>query len=145
MKDRRSGLVDSARRLAELRQGKAEPSAAEEADSVEFEQDDASAAFSIISADRQQKVMVDFQQVDGNAKALAYSYLVACEIDASAGIKLDFSGYAVAITGRNLRPLYDGLVAQRVAWVGVMDELHADANLPAAATVVTGIEITKIE
>jgi hypothetical protein len=145
MSERKSGLVDSARRAAELRQGKPEPSATEEGDGLEFENDDASAAFSIISADRQQKVMVDFRQVNGNAKALAYSYLVSCDIDASAGINLDFSGYSVAITGRNLRPLYDGLVAQRVAWVRVMDELHADANLPAEATVVTGIEIKPVD
>jgi hypothetical protein len=145
MNERKSGLIDSARRAAELRQGKAEPSAADGDGGLEFEQEDASAAFSIISADRQQKVMVDFRKLNRNRKALGYSFLAACEIDPSEAIKMDFSGYEVTITGRNLDPLYDGLVAQRVAWVRVMDELHADANLPEGATVVTGIEITKNE
>jgi hypothetical protein len=144
MSERNSSMVDSARRAAELRQGKPAPAAADGEDGLEFEQEDPSGAFSILSADRQQKVMIDFRQMTGDAKALAYSYLVACEIDASAQIKLDFSGYTVAITGRHLRPLYDGLVAQRVAWVRVMDEMHADANLPEKATVVTGIDIKPV-
>jgi hypothetical protein len=145
MSERKSSLVDSARRLAELRQAKTEPPAPDDDRDLEVEQEDTSAAFSMISADRQQKVMVDFRQVNGNSKALAYSYLVACEFDASEGIKLDFSGYAVTITGRHLRPLFDGLVAQRVAVVRAMDLLNADANLPATATVVTGIDIKTVD
>jgi hypothetical protein len=145
MNERRSGLVDSARRAAELRQGKPEPSATEEGDGLEFEPEENYKAFSFISADRQQKQMVEFRLLEGNAEALAYSYLVRAKYNPSEGIVLDFSGYTVTIKGRNLQPGYNGLVAQRVALVRVMDELHADANLPAAATVVTGIEIKQVE
>ena len=88
--------------------------------------------------------MVTFRLLGGNAKALAYSYMVAADFDPSEGIKLDFSGYTVQITGRNLRPVFDGLVAQRVAVVREMDALQADANLGDKATVVTGIKITEV-
>src|ERR1700722_19712835 len=129
MSERHSSMVDSARRLAELRQGQAETPAADGENDLEVEPEKPSEAFSIISADRQQKVMIEFRLLNGNAKALAYSYLVAADLDPSEGIKLDFSGYAVTITGRNLRPLFDGLVAQRVAVVREMDPIHADASL----------------
>jgi hypothetical protein len=145
MSERKYSMVDSARRLAELRQRKSEPPAPENVDGLEIEPEESSGAFSVISADRQQKLMIDFRRLNGNRKALAYSYLVACDFDPSEAIKLDFSGYAVTITGRNMGPLYDGLVAQRVAVVREMDGLQADANLPAKATVVTSIKVTEVE
>jgi hypothetical protein len=149
MNDRKSSMVDSARRLAELRQGKPEPCGAagpaDGEDGIEFEQEGPYQAFSFISADRQQKQMVEFRFLTGNAKALAYSYMVSAAFDPSEGIKLDFSGYAVAITGRHLRPLYNGLVAQRTAVVREMDPLQAEANLGDKATVVTGIKIKLME
>jgi hypothetical protein len=144
MSERKSSMVDSARRLAELRQAQTEPPAPDGEDDLEFEPDKPTAAFSLISADRQQKVMVEFRMMSGNAKGLAYSYLVAVDYAPGEGIKLDFSGYAVAITGRNLRPLVNGLLAQRVAVVREMDELQAEANLGEEATVVTGIKIKEV-
>ena len=89
--------------------------------------------------------MVEFRLLNGNAKALAYSYLVAAEFDPSEGIKLDFSGYAVAITGRNLRAGFNGLVAQRVAVVREMDALQAEVNLGDKAVVITSIKVTEVE
>jgi hypothetical protein len=144
MTDRYSAKGDAARRLAELRKGEPEPSVTEEGDGLEFEPDDAQAAFTILSADRQHKLMVEFRFLTGNAKGLAYSYLVGADFNPSEGIKLDFSGYAVAITGRNLRPLFDGLIAQRVAVVREMDALHAEANLEDKATAVTSIKVTEV-
>ena len=89
--------------------------------------------------------MVEFRLLNGNAKALAYSYLVALDMDPSVGIRMDFSGYTVAITGRNLRPLFDGLCAQRVAVVREMDALQAEATAAPGAAIVTGIEIKPVE
>ena len=43
--------------------------------------------------------------------------------------------------GRNLGPLFAGLVAQRVAAVREMDDLTAEAFLPPTATVVTQISV----
>src|SRR5262245_26119416 len=94
-------------------------------------------AFSVLSADRAQKVMCEFRLKTGNAVALAYSYLVKIEFDPSEVIDLDFSAHRVRLVGRNLAPLFAGLVAQRVASVAEMDELQAEAELGAAATAVT--------
>src|SRR5665213_2303550 len=93
MNDRNSSMVDSARRLAELRREQREPSAAEAGDGLDFEAEEGEAAFTILSADRQHKLMVEFRLLNGNAKALAYSYLVALDMDPSVGIRMDFSGY----------------------------------------------------
>jgi len=145
MSDRHNNTVDAARRLAELRHGPPEPATEETADGMEFEseegEDNSAAAFSMISADRQRKIMVEFRMLAGNSKALAYSYLVGADFDPSKGIQLDFSGYAVTIEGRNLRSGYNGLISHRVAVVREMDELQAEANVPADEVVVTKIEV----
>ena len=145
MSERKSGLADSARRAAELRQGKPEPAAAEAENGLEFESEESYQAFSFISADRQQKQMVEFRLLEGNADAMAYSYLVRAKFNPSEGIFLDFSGYTVTIKGRNLRPGYNGLLAQRVAVVREMDALQAEASMPESATVVTGIAIKAVD
>lgn len=140
-----SDRVDPAKRLAELRDGdggKAAP-AAEEPLAVEL--DDDQEAYSVLSADRQHKLMVEFRFKTGNARAFAYSYLVSIEFDPSKEIRMDFSGYEVRIAGRNLNPLFAGLVAQRVAVVNEMDDLHAEATFPKSAMVVTRIEVVDSE
>lgn len=129
--------VDTAQRLAELRNG-SKPQV--EADTTPSEERDAE-AFSLISADRQQKLMLELRLRSGNAKALAYSYLVAVDYDKSGGITMDFSGWDVTLGGKNLESLFSGLVAQRVSVVSELDDLHAEALLPIDATVVTRIDI----
>ena len=99
--------------------------------------------FSVLSADRMQKVMCEFRLKTGNAVALAYSYLVKAEFDPSSGIDLDFSAHKVRLTGKNLAPVFAGLVTQRVAVVTEMDDLYAEAELGPDATVVTGIEVSQ--
>jgi hypothetical protein len=141
MSDNYNSKVDAAKRLAELRQESAEPAATRAEEGIEFEGEEDKPAFSMVSADRQRKIMVEFRMLDGNAKALAYSYMVSIDFDPSKGIGMDFSGYTVAISGRKLRPLFEGLVAQRIAVVREMDELQAEANLPDGSTVVLKIEI----
>jgi len=145
MNDPYTSKVDAARRLAELRQGREESVQPEDADGLEFEPEATDAAYSILSADRQRKVMVEFRLLGGNAKALAYSYLVALDIDPSDAIRMDFSGYTVTISGRNLRSLFEGLVSQRVAVVREMDPLQAQATAAPGAAIVTGIEIKPLE
>jgi hypothetical protein len=101
-------------------------------------------AFSLVSADRRQKLMVEFRLKTGNAVALAYSYLVSVGLDPSQSIRMDFSGYEVQLAGRNLAPLFAALVAQRVAVVRESDDLQAEATLPKGATVVTTIEVQNL-
>jgi hypothetical protein len=145
MNERHTPMVDAARHAAQLRQEAAAPAADDAGEGAELEREADYPAYSILSADRQRKVMVEFRRKNGNAKALAYSYLVALDFDPSEGIAMDFSGYTVKIAGRNLRPLFEGVVAQRVAVVREMDELQAEANLPQDATVVTKIEIKPVD
>jgi hypothetical protein len=101
--------------------------------------------FSVLSADRMQKVMCEFRLRGGNAVALAYSYLVKAEFDPSNGIDLDFSSHQVRLTGNNLAPVFAAVVSQRVAVVTEVDDLHAEAEFGPDATVVTGIAVTKVE
>jgi hypothetical protein len=149
MSEHHSSKVDAAKRLAELRQESAEPAANEADDGLEFEPEDAednsAAAFSVISADRQRKIMCEFRMLNGNSHSLAYSFLVGAEFDSSKGIQLDFSGYAVTIEGRNLRPGYNGLISHRVAVVRQNDDLQAEATLPEDSAVITKIEIKEVE
>jgi len=147
MNDKLPSKNDPAKRLAELRQGRPDNAAQEPEEEGQFAEgepeQEVSKAYSQISADRR-KEMVDFRFQNGNAKARAYSYLVGVDYDPSEGIRLDFSGYEVIIKGRNLWPLYAGLVAQRVAVVREMDAFQAAASMPESATVVTGITIKAV-
>jgi hypothetical protein len=145
MKDNHTSMIDAARRKAEMRPEPAEPSAPETEEEIDFAPEADKEAYSILSADRLRKVMVEFRLLTGNAKALAYSYLVCADFNPSEGIKLDFSGYDVTISGRNLRPVFEGLVAQRIAVIREMDELHAEAEHLSDTTVVTKIEIKPVE
>jgi|GEM_PF-6375760 len=129
---------DAAARLAELREGKkpAEPALLETEESEEADK-----AFSTVSADRQQKIMLVLWFKNGNATAKAYSYLAGIDFNPSAGIVLDFVGCEVRITGRNLQPLFAGLAAQRIQSIHEMDDLYAEATATPATTVVTRIEV----
>lgn len=135
--DRFQGLVDKTRRQA------AEGRDAVPPDEGAGGEAGVSDPYSVLSADRAQKAMCEFRLKGGNAVALAYSYLAKAEFDPSRGIVLDFSAHTVTLTGRNLAPVFAGLVAQRVAVVTEMDDLQAEAALGKDATVVTGIDVTK--
>jgi hypothetical protein len=124
---------DAAERLAELRSGKKPLEPAETIDDVD--------TFSTMSADRQQKVMLELRFKTDDAEAFPYSYLVRAKFNPGKEILLDFGVAEVRISGLNLRPLYAGLVAQRVAMIPEVDELYAEAEGATAGTVVTRIEV----
>jgi hypothetical protein len=144
MNERNTPMVDAARRAAQLRQEAAGVSVAGAEDDPQFEPDIETEAYSMISADRQRKIMVEFRFLNGNRKARAYSYLVGIDFNPSEGIIVDFSGETVAISGRNLLPLFDGLVSQRIWSVREMDELQAEARRLRDATVITKIEFKPV-
>jgi hypothetical protein len=126
------------------RRGDGDVAAALSASPVADDEEDADPgdkAFSLLSADRRHKLMLEFRFKTGNAVALAYSYLVSVHLDPSKAIRMDFSGYEVILSGRNLAPLFSALVSQRVAVVREMDDLQAEANLPQGETVVTEITV----
>ncbi len=135
---------DTASRLAELRGG-GRGTVEEPGEPVELEAEEEGRSYSTLSADRMQKVMLELRYKTGNAKALAYSYLVAIDFDPSEGIVLDFSGHEVRISGRNLRPLFSGLAAQRVAVVQEVDDLYVETASAPVATVVTEIVVRELK
>jgi hypothetical protein len=135
---------NAATRLSELREGKKPAGPATEADSLDSE-DSEHKAFSTISADRQQKVMLELRFKTDDAEAFPYSYLVRAKFSRSEGILLDFGVAEVRISGLNLRPLYAGLVTQRVAMIPEVDELYAEAEGAATGTVVTKIVVKERE
>lgn len=100
-------------------------------------------AYSMVSADRRQKLMLELRLKTGNATALAYSYLVSVTLDPSQAIVMDFSGYEVILSGRNLGPLFAGLVAQRVAVIREIDDLYAEASRGPHEPVVTRITVAE--
>lgn len=140
-----NSTIDTARRLAELRQENAEPTAEHVESVAESEPLEERPAFSMVSADRQRKVMVEFRMLVGDVKARAYAFLAGIDYNPSTGIVMDFSADKVTITGRNLRPLLNGLISQRVAVVCEMDDLQAEANLSDGETVVVKIEVKPVE
>ncbi len=87
------------------------------------------------------RLMLELRMASGNAKALAYGYLVAMDFDPSQGIVIDFTGYKVTLKGRHLRPLFMALAAHRVSNIQEIEELHAEATLSKEATVVTSIKV----
>jgi len=131
---------DAAERLAELRSGKKPAETVSGVESLDAEEAEHK-AFSTISADRQQKVMLELRFKTDDAEAFPYSYLVWAKFNRSEGILLDFGVAEVRISGLNLRPLYAGLVAQRVAMIPEVDELYAEAEGAKDGTVVTRIEV----
>jgi hypothetical protein len=131
---------DAAERLAELRAGKKPAYSASEPDLLDTIESEEK-AFSTVSADRMQKIMLVLWFKDGNAAAKPYSYMAGIDFDPSKEIILDFVSSEVRITGRNLRPLFDALAAQRVQSIWEMDELYAEAEGAKDGTVVTRIEV----
>lgn len=137
--------TDPATRLAELRSGGPKKPAAVDADAELVEAEELSEAggesFSVLSAARMQKMMLELRFRTDDADAFPYSLLVRAKLDKSKDILLDFSIAEVRISGRRLRPLYAAIVAQRAAFVQEMDDLYAEAELEADATVVTAINV----
>ncbi len=142
--DRTRSRGDTASRLAELRSG-ARGTAEPPEEPMALEADEEGESFSTLSADRQQKIMLELRLKNGNIKARTYSYLVGIDFDPSEGILLDFTASEVRIEGRNLRPLLSGLIAQRVAVVQEIDDLYAEATSAPVATVVTRIVVKELK
>jgi hypothetical protein len=141
MKDDKSpGSGDAATRLAELRSGKKPVESASEDELLEINESEEK-AFSKVSADRMQKVMLVLWFKNGNAAAKPYSYMAGIDFNPSKEIVLDFVDSEVRITGRNLKPLFVALAAQRVQSIWEMDEVYVEAEGATAVTVVTRIEV----
>ena len=84
-------------------------------------------------------LMLDVRLRSGVRLALPYSYLSHVNFDPSAAIEAVFSSHAVTIQGRNLRPVYEGLLVHRVEWLQEGAPRH-DPH-PETATYITQIVV----
>ena len=84
-------------------------------------------------------LMLDVRLRAGTRLALPFSYLAHVTFDPSSGIEAVFSTHAVTIQGRNLRPIYEGLLQHRIEWLQEGDPRH-DPH-PESATYITRITV----
>ena len=83
--------------------------------------------------------MLDFRGHNGTSFALPYAQLQAIAYDPTDGIFLEFREHKIRLHGRNLRPLYDHLLAHRVTFV---QEEDFDAT-PETATFIDRIVVER--
>ncbi|QJX01074.1 hypothetical protein [Frigoriglobus tundricola] len=84
--------------------------------------------------------MIELRSAAGDSDGFDYGLLARCTFDRSAGVTLYFPGATVTIRGKNLRPLFEGILTHRVLWVAVPPSPETIARDP-EATVVTAIEV----
>lgn len=65
---------------------------------------------------------IDFELKGRNHVAMTYGHLLWANFNPSVGIILHFSTHTVTIKGRNLQPLYDGILLHEVPKVKVTPE-----------------------
>jgi hypothetical protein len=87
--------------------------------------DDPRAAYGVVARGDPLPPMVDFRGHDGRFLALPYGRLVSITLVHDSGVELEFPEYRILVRGRNLGPLYEVLVENRVTFVqeGDMDFL----------------------
>lgn len=54
---------------------------------------------------------------DGTQKAFMYAYMSSYNFDPSIGIEIISTDGSITIKGRNLQPIYDGLLRHKIRWV----------------------------
>jgi hypothetical protein len=84
-------------------------------------------------------LMLDIRLITSDRVALPYSYLVSIEYEKTTGLMLSFTSHQVLIKGRNLDPLYEGFLSQRVEYIQANDEMHDTG--PDAITFISAIEV----
>ena len=82
---------------------------------------------------------LDIKLRTGDRWGLPYAYKTAIEFNLSGDLTIHFTTHTINIKGRNLSPLYDALVAHRVAQILEHDNEFDD--LPEQATVINSITI----
>lgn len=117
----------------------ANPPAAESQPESESQEETNSRAYGANRTGRQ-SIMLDIRTMEGARVAFSYSYLNRIFFDASGYIELSFSGYTVRIDGRNLTPVYDGLINHVVRYVRE-ENLDLERDVKPEETFISGIEI----
>jgi hypothetical protein len=102
--------------------------------------DSIGAQYGLVGEDEGRTLMLDLRGHNGTSFALPYSSLVAIGFDPSAGITLEFTSHKVFVRGRNLRPVYDRLLAHRVTFI---QEEDFDV-MPESATCIDAIVVERL-
>lgn len=63
------------------------------------------------------EITLDIRLKGGNAIALPYSYLLSIHYNAQGKITLTWAHATVTIEGRNLKPIYDGMLTHNVSFI----------------------------
>ena len=83
--------------------------------------------------------MVDFEISNGEAIVLPYGYFISAYFTNNSTLQVKFNNWEVTITGRNLRPIYKGIVRQKLKYVRMAAEGELDNN--EYDSFVTGIKV----
>ncbi len=86
--------------------------------------------------------MVNFVHQSGDCVALGYPYLVKIKFQPSQGMTLTFTDTKVTLEGRNLAPIYHGLVAHQLKVISEIDPQYDDR--PEGETVVNRITVEDV-
>lgn len=100
-------------------------------------------AFSILRGVGKHLLMLELRRKTGDCVGLGYSYFAGMEFDASGVLVLYFTTHKVTVRGRNLRPVYEGLLDHSVGFLQEEDERYND--VPEGETVITSILAEKYD
>ena len=95
-------------------------------------------AFSIIPSNAGE-IMLDVRLKMGDCFGMPYSYLMGMAFDASGILTLFFTTHTFTIKGRNLRPVYEGLLRHTVTFI--QEENPDYDESPEPETFISAIEV----
>lgn len=72
--------------------------------------------------------MVDFEMSADDAIVLPYGYFISAYFANNSTLQVKFNNWEVSITGRNLRPIYKGIVRQKLKYVRMAANGETDNN-----------------
>jgi hypothetical protein len=105
----------------------------------EITEEEEKRAYSIIKGRGGYLLMLEFRFKNGDGAAFGYSYFAGMSFDASGKLEIYFAGNKVTVTGRNLKPVFDGLLVHSVGFLREMDE--SSDSLPETETFIESIKI----
>jgi hypothetical protein len=77
--------------------------------------------FGIVDQDVSRSPMVDLRGTDGSRFALVYSELLTVTLESPDLLAIEFKRHNVEVRGRNLTPIYRGLVSQQLKFLQEAD------------------------
>lgn len=103
---------------------------------------DDTSAFVLESDHHGRAIELDVRLRTNDRYAWPYSYKTCIKFDVSGEIIINFTTHTLILTGRNLAPLYDGLIKHEVTQIREHDTEYDD--LAENATLISSIRVEKI-